>query len=391
MRQIVASLILLISFSFAGRSQETTARMILSDSLHYCEDIQYAVMQLIPLYYQDGNLDTANRLLNYWERHCGRDETIYRTRVLWAIDNGKFTDSLISDETIEYLDTYQWLYSDTAGESISAYLYYTPDFGLLKWYESFTDSIAVRASGYTDLSSEENFFVQFYLHPSDSSYSALEGLKLKDSKLSEIYNSPVSGITSKWLTQYSIQVGAWIPDDKLAILGNHPALGLVAGVTNNKMSVNLDFSLRVGKSPNEYKTVYMDSMYNTTTFTGIHIGMEVGRKILNWHRHELTLFGGPAFDMIEVLSLDNSTDEASGTETSSVRSPSLQLGANYRLFLNKAHFIGIGGRYHLLNFKNTGGTNLRGNAFSFTVEYGFGNNHWLNNRNNYLNERLPRH
>ncbi|MBK7213076.1 MAG: hypothetical protein IPH88_07230 [Bacteroidales bacterium] len=390
MRQIVTTLILLIFFSLAGRSQETSARMILSDSLGYCEDIQYAAMQLIPLYYQDGNMDTANRLLSYWERHCGRDETIYRTKVLWAIDNGKFTDSLISSETIGFLDTYQRLYGDTIGESISDYYYYTPDFGLLKWYQSFTDSIALRASGYSDLSAEEKFFVQFYLHPTDSNYSELESAKLKNSKLTELYKYPVSGITSTWITQYSIQGGAWIPDDKLAILGNHPSLGLVAGITNNKMSVNLDFALRVGKSANEYKTVYMDSMYNTTNFTGVHIGLEVGRKVLNWHRHELTLFGGPAFEMIEVLSLDDSTDEASGTETSSVRSPSLQLGASYRLFLNKARFIGIGGRYHLLNFKNTGGTNLRGNAFSFTVEYGFGNNHWLNNRNNYLNERLPK-
>jgi hypothetical protein len=381
--------IFIIIISYSSYSQETNARMILSDSLSTCSEIQYAVMQLIPMYYQDGIIDTANLMLDYWEKHCGTDETIYRTRVLWAIDSGTFTDTLIDNSTIGYLDLYQWLAFDSSGQSIGSYAYYTPDFGLVKWYESFTDSIAKRATTYPDLSSEERFFVEFYLHPSDSMYSLISSSELKDSKLSGIYNKPVSGELTEWLYHIAANAGIWIPYDKLSTLGMHPSIGGYAGLRHNRMIYNLGLGFQVGSSANDFKVLYKDSVYTTNDFTGINISLEAGRQLINWHRHEFDLLTGLDLELMDVLNLKNDPDNKEDDETKFLKSPSIHLGAGYRYYMNNERYIGLSGRYHLMNIKNNGGTNLRGNALSITLEYGIGANHWLNKKDTFLKQRLP--
>ncbi|MBK7030837.1 MAG: hypothetical protein IPH45_17225 [Bacteroidales bacterium] len=388
MRRILA--LLFISFFFLTKSfaQNVEARWILSDSLTDCSELQYACMQLIPLYYQDGSIDTAYALLNYWEKKCGTDETIYRTKILWAIDAGTFNDSLISDQTIRHLDHYLWLYNDTLGESLDAYDYYVPEFELLKWYKSFTDSIVGRAQYYPDLSKEEVFFVKYYQHPSDSLLKLLETSDYKETQLFKVYDQPVYGSLSGPLIHYAAVGGAWIPYDKLSTLGSHPSLGGYIGASNKKMIYNLGLHFRIGSAANKYDVLYNDSLYSSDNFTGINISLEAGRQLINWRRHQFEILGGTDLEIINTLTLENDPDTDEDDESEYIYSPSIHLGAGYKYYLKNDRFIGLSSRYHFMNFKNKGGTNLRGNAISITLEYGMGTNPWLYKRETYLKQRI---
>lgn len=389
MKKFLCLASLFILLFIRSNAQESTAHSVLTDTVHDCAELQYAVMQLIPLYYQDGIIDTANLLLDFWENHCGTDETIYRTRILWAIDSGTFSDSLINDRTIGFMDTYLWLAHDTTGWSMQDYYYYTPEFELLKWYQSFTDTIAQRALTYEDLSNEERFFADFYLHPSDSLYALLKTSAYQDSKLTKIYTQPVGGVLPAELFNYGLNAGIWKPYDKLGTLGMHPSLGLRIGGSWNRTICNMGFQARLGRSKNDYNAMFEDSLYTTDEFFGLSLGIEAGRKLIDWRRHELDLLGGIDLEMIKVLSFGRDTDTDEDDDTRMISSPGLRVGAEYRYYLKNDQFLGIGSRYHFLNFRNKGGTNLRGNALSITLEYGFGSNAWLHNRNTYLKERLP--
>lgn len=386
----LAIVIMSVFLCLQGFSQEITARKILSDSLKSCDEIQYASMQLIPLYYQAGIFDTANLVVDYWMNHCGIDETIYRTKVLFAIDAGTFTDTLVSDATIGYLDDYQLLSMDTSGTSLDRYYYYTPEFPLLKWYQAFTDSIAKRASGYIDLSDEERFFIDFYLHPDDSLYTRLASEPLKTSRLGKIYNQPIYGGSGDLQLHYALTGGIWIPDDKLVKIGNHPSIGAYAGLRKKRMILNIGLAFRVGSSPNTITTLFLDSLYETKEFTGINVMLEAGRQVVQWHRHEVDLVGGVDFEMMDILNITES--DGNGGESTNSRnlySPSVHVGLGYKYYTKNRHYFGISSKYSVLNFNNKGGTNLRGNALSINLEYGFGTNDWLNRKNTYLNQRIP--
>lgn len=391
MKRIIFSVLVFVFTLQASRAQEVSAKWILSDSLRDCGELQYTCMQLIPLYYQEGIIDTANLLLQYWEKRCGEDETTYRTKVLWAIDQGIFSDSLVTNQTIGYLDHYLWLSDDTSGYAISLYNYYVDEPELIYWYKSFTDTIVSRAATYPDLSPAEHFFVQYYRVPSDSLLLLLETPELKDSKLARIYSQPIYGEWSATQFHCAFTGGAWIPYDKLTLLGTHPSLGGIAGVRHNKMVYNLGLSFRVGESANTYDVMYEDSMYESSTFTGIHIGLEAGRILLNSKRHEIDLLGGAALEMINTLSLENDPDTDEDDENHYIHSPSIHLGAAYKYYLKNDRYLGLCGRYHFLNFKNKQGSNLRGNALTLTLEYGLGSSSWLHKRNNYLNQRIQQY
>ncbi|NVO19410.1 MAG: hypothetical protein HXX13_06905 [Bacteroidetes bacterium] len=383
---LIVSLTIICLHSF---SQETNVKMILSDSNSSCSEIQYACMQLIPLYYQDGIIDTASILLDFWEKHCGLDETIYRTKALWAIDAGTFTDTLVTNSMIGYLDLYQWLSQDTSGRCLKEYNYYTPEFELLKWYKTFTDSIASRALSYSDLSAEERFFATFYLHPADSLYEGLLKEPLSFTKLGKTYQQNVGGELSEWLQNWGETLGAWIPYDKLNTIGPHPSVGVFIAVRNKKMIYSGAASLRFFRSWNDFQVMYKDSLYTTHNFMGLNFMLETGRQLIDWRRHELDLLGGIDLELMDVLNLKNDPATADDNESKYLASPAIHFGLGYRYYTKSDHFFGISSRYHLMNFNNKQGSNLRGNALTINLEYGFGENRWLHEKNTYLNQRLP--
>ena len=387
MRNIVLSIILVCTFSFSSRSQETNARMLLADSLSDCSEIQYAAMQLIPLYYQDGIVDTANRILNYWSNKCGTDETILRTKILWAIDAGKFSDDLFGNEVIQYLDDYQWLHNDTTGASLTAYYYYTPEFSLLKWYQTFTDSIALRALSYTDLSAEEVFFAKYYLHPNDSLFLLLTGKEYEGTKLRKIFNTPVLGEEPEWAETYTMGAGLWVPNDKLSLVGKHPLVSASLGLIRKRTTVSIGADLAMGYSKNKFDVLYQDLIYHQDNFMELGLHLDISRQILQYKRQQLYLSGGGGVEILNVLTV-SSDNSSSGNDSKALSSPGLNFGATYICYLNARNYIGIKARYNFENFNNSGGTNLRGNSYTLTLEYGIGLNSWLNAKTTYLNNRI---
>jgi len=386
-RKLLLLFSVLLSFK-AIHPQDVTAHLMLSDSVKDCTEIQYAAMQLIPLYYQDGITDTAGRILDYWERKCGRDETIYRTRVLWAIDSGTFTKALINNETIGFLDTYQRFANDTSGFSLEEYYYYAEEFELLRWYKSFTDILVDRALQYTDLSAEERFFLLFYDQPADSLYLMIQEPVLDTTRLAEIYTQPVGGTLPASLFHYGFAGGLWKPYDKLSTLGMHPSLGIYGGLRNKRMIYNLGAHFRVFPASNSYEVVFEDSLYSTEEFLGINISLEAGR-LFSWRSHELYIAGGPDLEMINALTIENDPDNTEDDESRILTAPSIHFGAGYRFYFGDNRYLGLSSRYNWHNFRNKGGTNLRGNAMSITLEYGFGANKWRSGRKTYLRERIP--
>ncbi len=374
--------------SIQADAQLTDARKLLSDSINDCSEIQYASMQLIPLYYQDENIDTANYLLDYWAKKCGTDETIFRTRILWAIDSGTFSDTLFGDEVIQYLDVYQWLYNDTTGNALQSYYYYTPEYELLKWYQSFTDSITSRALNYSDLSAEEAFFVRYYHHPVDSMFLLLTTREYSGTKLKKIFDTPILGELPVWIEHQAGIVGIWIPGDKLSIVGIHPCFGYELGFQKNKMIFNLGAELSIGKSKNKYQVAFNDQIHNSDNFMELSIHADLGRQIIQYRRFEFDVFGSASYEALEVLNLNDGTISNENAQSKFIHSPGLGFGAAYIYYLNKGRYIGIKGRYNLLNFNNSGGTNLRGNALMITTEYGIGMNQWLNKQQTFLNNRI---
>ncbi|HPT14855.1 MAG TPA: hypothetical protein PK796_08720 [Bacteroidales bacterium] len=384
--------ILLIFFSLPGKSQNAIAYKIFPDSVTDCRELQYQSMQLIPLFYTNRDFDTANAILNYWAANCQLDETIFRSRILFAIDAGTFSDSLFKNTDFTYyLDVYKELSEDTAGISLLKYpYYYVEEFPLLKWYKTFTDSIAERCSNYPDLSPEEYFFVNYYLHPADSSYEMIRSKPFNNTTLKSIVTSPKYGELAITQAHYALGTGMWMPNQHLATLGMHPYLGGQLGLRNGKYLADLALDLRMGASPNKYQVMIDGNPTDTEQFFGISFRLDFGYEVLELRGTELYFTGGIGYDGITAYYETNNPDDESDDVKKHLNSFNLNLGGSYRIYLKNDHYLAFSGRYHRLNFRNKGGTDLKGNAVSIGLEYGLGTNQWLNNRNTILREKTGR-
>lgn len=387
-KQICIAL-LLIFFSLPGISQHTIAYKIFPDSLTDCRELQYQSMQLIPLYYTNRDFDTANAILNYWSANCQLDETIFRTSILFAIDAGTFSDSLFKNTDFTYyLDIYKELSEDTAGISLQKYpYYYVEEFQLLKWYKSFTDTIALRCSQYPDLSPEELFFVNYYLHPSDSGYMMLHEKAFDNTALKTSVTAPRYGELAAIQGHYSLGAGIWIPNQNLDTLGAHPYLGGQIGLRRNRYLADVALDLRVGASPHQYQVMIDGNAINTEQFFGISVRLDFGYEVFQIRRTDLIFGGGIGYENITAYYEANDPDDDTDDVSKNLHSFNINLGGSYRFYLKNDHYLALNGKYHRLNFRNKGGTDLKGNAVTFGLEYGLGTNRWLNNRNTILREK----
>lgn len=385
-------LLLLLLITKPGVSQNNIAYKIFPDSVTDCRELQYQGMQLIPLYYTNKDFDTAYAILNYWAQNCRMDETIFRSRILFAIDNGSFSDSLFANSAFStYLDIYKELDYDTTGASLLSYPeYYVDEFQLLKWYKTFTDSIAYRCLTYTDLSPEEYFFVNYYIHPSDSAYMLLHDKAFVNTSLRSIVTEPVYGRLAATQPHYSVSAGMWIPDQHLDTLGMHPFIGGQIGLKHNRILAYLALDLRVGASPNTYKVVVDGTLTDTEQFFELSLRFDFGYELFQLRSTELLFVGGIGYDRINAYYETNDPDDDSDDISKGLNSFNLNVGGSYRIYMKNNHYLAFTGRYHRLNFRNKGGTDLKGNALSLGLEYGLGTNNWLNNRNTILRQKTGR-
>ncbi|HPT03173.1 MAG TPA: hypothetical protein PLJ84_11295 [Bacteroidales bacterium] len=381
------SVLFFISLSVNG--QNALIRKIFPDSAYNCRDLQYQSMQLIPLYYGNRDFDTANAILDYWAGQCSTDETIFRTRILFAIDNGTFSDSLFKNDGFTYyLDVYKELANDTSGSSLYYYpYYYVDEIELLKWYKTFTDSIAFRCLTYTDLSPEERFFATYYAYPSDSIYTLLFAKVYDSTALKKIASEPVYGKMENTQGHYSFSTGMWIPDQRLDTLGRHPYLGAQIGLKHNRYLADLVLDLRFGSSPNTYQVVIDGETWDTEKFFEMSWRLDFGYELFNIRRTEMLFLGGLGYDCINAVNETNDPDNEDDDVSKYLHSFNMNLGGSYRYYLNNNHYLAVTGKYHVLNFRNKGGTDLKGNALTLSLEYGFGMNRWLNDRNTILRKK----
>ena len=72
-----------------------------------CQDILLNCSELIPKYLHQQKTDSLEMILDYWQRKCGLSEPLYRFKILYAIKTHRFSESMISEDTWQYLLRYR--------------------------------------------------------------------------------------------------------------------------------------------------------------------------------------------------------------------------------------------------------------------------------------------
>ncbi len=359
------------SFVFS-QEKDLNLKNKMTKSLPDYEVISYNCMHLIMDYYPN-KIDSALKVLEYWEKKCTINEAIFRTKILLNLAKNQFSENIYNKSVVDYA----LLYKERVDflEEAQFFLIYQEAKGYFGFvpiggeYDIFTKNIANEVSKNISKDSISYAFCYLYQNKVDSFFIHLQNEKFKNSKLRKFYNKKTDKINIYPKGNIAFHFGQWIPTDNLKLFGNHTSLGFQIGIEGEKNVLLLAGDFGIAQSKESYNVIYEDSLINVDNFFNVYVGMEYKRRILKIKNNILFLDFGIAYDGIRVVK--NTTkyvDEKNNAKWTECLN--LNTGLTYRYNFANNFYIGFSGRYNFVEYFNKNGTNLEGNSFTMNILFG---------------------
>jgi hypothetical protein len=402
--------ILLLSVAFASQAQikEDAVKPMMTNRLYTCFEVEYNALKLLDGLYEQGKFDTMDAVIAFWGHHCKVNERLFSINVLNSIRNNKFSEVVRSKDFLvprmtspvrvdsniyrkqilymlaEYKEAISGAFSDeTYSEWMNENYAFPNDLdSYYMLYENYYDFLRFMARslvGKREYSPLEQFFIRFYSSPDSVQYSELDSAAYAGTTLQQEYKGYKKYHNAIHGGSYGMQTGIWMPQDKLAHLGNHPSFGVHFGFKSYTTAWDLVLGLRTGPSSNSYTVYKEDSLFVTNKFTSLCLAYELTHTL--WHRkkHQIDFLWGVGLEGIYNLSVDLDTASSSNENlTNSMSSFFVNAGLGYKFYVrnkvrNNVHkhsYLALQGKYYITDFKNDGGTDLHGNYITIGLVYG---------------------
>ncbi len=316
--------------------------------------------------YVDSVLQKSGAFWNYW-----RYETapyMFCVQTLLAIQTHQFTIASLQDTGFTHtLADVARIMRQMNRRGYSTYLFRNGIYaenGLTDHFITFTRGWAKNLLATEHLNDNEAFLCKVFTgeidHPINTvldnkkAYAGFDSLVVKNFKIDRrtgfFYNFLVSG-------------GIWSPTGGLGNMGNHASLGYnLLGLRDRWNEYDIYFAHRFLNTPTPIAFVNKDTLYHGRRFYSGYYGFDYTRFIISTPHFETGVIAGIAGEEVQLNS--------PGGKNATLSSFSMSAGLRMNYFFTKFMYIGAAGKYSWLNYANTGGTNITGNAFSGDVYVG---------------------
>ncbi len=378
-------LIFITSFLF-GQDFEN----ILTRKQPDCSDISYNSSLYFIKYMQENKIDSAKYLLQYWEGKCGMREPIFRAKILIALKQNLYNDSLLTDGVLNYIFNYQYRMDMIKYSNYYSYDMYKPYYGFIppgQEFDKYTQELAKALINKYKPNQMEYLLAEFYGENSDTIFDRIQTQTYGQSRLTKEYEKEVAKYVNMAEAHISWVTGVWIPTGTLKKIGIHPELGFQIGAKHKKMNYDLIMAFKFINSPNYYyarRTRSNDSLELTNHFLGGHIGVDIGRDIYFKDGHELQLTGGIAFDGFDALE----EDKVNNLKSESTWTYNFNFGLGYRYYVTNAFYLGLRLKYNIVDYSLNKVVDLTGNVITVQFIIGGVNNVFRNNNLKELKYKL---
>lgn len=348
-----------------------------------CDRVTVKAMDAIPRLYSESKYDSFSAELNLWEGKCGLIEPIFSLRVLMAVEDDSMhhylrsllpgadstSDSLLLKNVYHYLVAYR-----SAGELYRKVK--KKDNASVQDCEAYYTMLKVMARkliGKSRLTGLEEFIVRWY-----AGQEGAERLFTPRSNALHVKDESDGMVCGP---QFFITGGYAVATGGYAATGNHTAIGGMMGAKFNEWIINLDFGFLGPASAAHMMRRYNDTDYQITSTSGSWGGFALGYDL--WHR-SVSEFDVVGFVGLTTLIPKSSKYLAGGSyyenksELPEMKSPDFGIGAEYKYYFRhltereflKHMYASITAKYDFVSFKNPGGTDIRGGAFTARITLG---------------------
>lgn len=380
----VVSLLLCLTAVKVSAQNQTDLKALLSpprpDS---CRDYIRNAHQLIPQWYDQGKLDSLWLVIEFVEQEC-ETSSFDRLKTLLAIESGEYESDLCDSALIDHVLHSYYRRADRSPDWLT----------LLIWgeripmidtsaYSRLVDSLTEHLIQETDSTSAAYVVLMDFTGNFDYIRERLHRGAYPGTCLQDAYNREIAF----WLERRyrgRIHLGAltgiWIPQHAASVLGNKAELGFKIGWRGERLGAEGTVIFRCLNAKREYVVRQNGKEDRGKTFFGGYVGADLAYEAIRSEMHAFALIGGIGLDGFAHGSSKDDDDNTSG-----VNSLNLNVGAEYRLACNRTRtrYVGLQGRYNVVNYATGGGSDLSGNTISVDLLWG-----WLSGSADSYLERL---
>lgn len=321
---------------------------------------------LVPRLIELDRPDLLVDFLQFWQDRCGGSEPLTRTRILGAIWDGSFDESLYDDSISWDLD--DWELRDpeqltTGHRSFDAFtvsfadqlLPHQPDGSLPQYFCLLYSDRPQQAAALLAEDSLADTWLRWYVeHPGESPGGQV--ILAADGSGDEIPGSPGAGPSSLLLT-----IGGWWPEGDVALAGDHVVVGALLEQRVGAWFLRLPLEVRLGRTNRPYLVDQQDIRAYSDRFDALYLGVEGGRSVARTGPVRVEAFAGMGYDGIRPFLKQ---DVMLGTLNAN-------LGIGLRWLPPSGPLVaGLDVRREWLGTRNEGPDSLSGSAWSLRVGAG---------------------
>lgn len=353
-----------------------------------CQDVSLNSSEYIPYYFDAGLMDSAMMTLSYWGDKCGNSEPVMRATLLLALVMHYYSDQLLPENYLQYMDAYNSRQKLIKNNSATQYNYYQSEFDFVPIggvFDNWSQNLAISLTDVYEQGSPEYLICLFYSGQIDSVYSLMANKSYADTKPGVLYYKAMQNILKLPSMSLAGYTGLWIPNGPLSEMGIHPEIGVTYGLKNKENLYELVMGFKFIHTPRDYVARRDKNSADELTnyFFGGYIGFEYSRDLIPDMRSGPFFSAGAAFDGFDMLLEDTDTN----LKAASTGSYNFNLGGGYRIFLNRTSYLGIQARYNLVDYTLSQKFDLKGHVISLRLTYGVFQNKYRDNLLEQLNYR----
>ena len=356
-------LVMTMVMAFAGAAQ--------AQAEPDCWEMSRLVYQSAPDFIYGDQPDSLLGMLLEWEDVCGEAEPVVRLKILAAIWDGAFTEEIYDSSIIDALI---WRYDANRQKKVKDHIDpYRASGGIagpadyafgVAYFDTFTTGLADQLLPHASAGTVEEFFCLFYSGEVDLAFAMLHGEELAGSDLRWYYQREMSSLQREDPRPVvAVTGGHWRPQGDLVRVGDHSQWGCTVGVRHDRWLGRVVLEIRPGRT--DYPYWVNDGEYQgiSDRFDNFYLGVEVGRELVSYGPHRLDVFLGLGFDGIMPFWEE---DLILGTVNANA-------GIGYRVFLGHSQnwIAGVDYRVEAIGARNSGGTELSGEAKCWRVSVGY--------------------
>ena len=324
-----------------------------------CNDVFLNAVNILPKLYRKNAFDSMYVALQIWKQACGNNQEVQCISLLLTMEQNRFTATALDKTVIDLLNNYS-----------HSFIYFQnkitvqPD-GQAEFYK-LSSLWAKLLMEQKTLDENEKFICAVFTGAVTQPEKEIKNNPEKYPQLFALVTYKEAAQRKGLRSNVAFLAGIWMPDNDLKILGNHPSLGFQVGFRDVHFQVDFSLQFRFSQSAHPYFVKRNNVLYQSLHYFGGYIGIDYTLYLVSRQKYDVGVLVGAGYDGFDI----SSSEDNVYLRPVSIGSFNANGGLKFNWYITPTFYVGVQGRYNLINYTTRGGSSLQGNAFSIDLIIG---------------------